>query len=276
MWRLLEPLHALTYFDPASIDALAASGLRGFWMGYFAARAAPMGPVAAPMVESTFYNFAPRLVRRAIPDAWSFASPASVLDARWSGAARALAPHVAALAKGALTAAGGLLAEAVASLACEGRPLAAANAALAAPDDALAALWQLTTTLREHRGDGHVAALVCAGLGGLEAHLTLVATGVVDRDVLQRARGFTDEEWDEAANSLEARGLLRADGALTEAGDEVRRTVEDATDRAASGPWSHLGEAGCEELHALLHGVTASIEASGTVPPRNPIGLPRD
>ena len=44
-WRLLEPIHAVVYFSPEPLAALREAGYRGFWMGYFANRAAPLGPV---------------------------------------------------------------------------------------------------------------------------------------------------------------------------------------------------------------------------------------
>lgn len=50
-----------------------------------------------------------------------------------------------------------------------GRPLFAANREVPEPDDPVAALWQVATTLREHRGDGHVAVLAAAGLDGCES-----------------------------------------------------------------------------------------------------------
>ena len=51
--------------------------------------------------------------------------------------------------------------------------------------------------------------------------MTLVATGVVTRDVLQPARGFTDEEWTGAERSLAERGILTDTGRLTELGYEL-------------------------------------------------------
>ena len=276
MWRTLEPVHALTYFAPESVDALKATGLRGYWMTYFAARSSPMGAATSSIVEATFYNFAPWLVRRAIPDAWSFATPEAVLAARWEGVAAALATHVDALSDDALVAAGALLARAVEGLCCDGRTLAAANASLQLPDDPRASMWQLLTTLREYRGDGHVAALVCAELGGLEAHVTLVGTGVITREVLQGARGFTDAEWVAAETSLLDRGLLGEDGSLTDAGMDLRREIESTTDRAAAAPWAALGGDRCEELVSLLSPVTGSIAAIGVIPALNPIGLPSD
>ena len=273
MWRLLEPIHGLTYFAPESTDALKAAGLRGYWMGYFAARSAPMGAASAAVVEATFYNFAPWLVRRAIPDAWSFATPEVVLAARAKGVAAALRPHATALGEGGLERAHALLSEAVDGLCCDGRPLAMGNAHLSAPTDPLAAAWQLITTVREFRGDGHVAALVCAGLSGLEAHLTLVGAGVIPRAVLQQARGFTDEEWGAAAESLRDRGVLEGDGTLTDAGRALRDEIEAVTDDAAIEPWARLGDERCSELMAVLKPLRASIDRSGVIPAISPTGL---
>jgi hypothetical protein len=83
----------------------------------------------------------------------------------------------------------------IGELDCAGRVLAAANAALPAPDDALARLWQAATVLREHRGDGHFAALVTAGIDGCEALVLRCALDLRREDV-QPARGWTDEQWD--------------------------------------------------------------------------------
>ena len=42
MWHLFEPIHAVTYFSPQARAAFEEAGLRGFWRGYFAGRAAPL------------------------------------------------------------------------------------------------------------------------------------------------------------------------------------------------------------------------------------------
>ena len=65
-------------------------GLRGFWMGYFAARAAPLGAVDAGVVTAAFFNFNGTMVRRSIPDAWGFAGAPAVLRTRRTAAAAAL------------------------------------------------------------------------------------------------------------------------------------------------------------------------------------------
>src|SRR5256885_16154752 len=90
MWRVLEPYHGVTYFSDESRQAFKDAGLRGFWMGYFAGRAAPMGAVGPGVVTATFFGFGQSMVARALPDAWMFASVTDVLTARMAGADAAL------------------------------------------------------------------------------------------------------------------------------------------------------------------------------------------
>ena len=54
MWTLFEPVHVVTYFSPEGRDAFEAAGLRGFWRGYFAGRAAPLGRTGAAPVVAIF------------------------------------------------------------------------------------------------------------------------------------------------------------------------------------------------------------------------------
>src|ERR687897_117690 len=166
MWTLFEPVHAVTYFAPQARAAFEAANLRGFWRGYFAGRAAPLGAVGPPPVTATFFSFAPRMVQRALPDVWTRADPATALLARLDGARASLAALVGESAE--VAEAAELLRDAADGLPPVGRPLAAANAALPWPDDPLGVLWQAATILREHRGDGHVAALLVAGLEGAQ------------------------------------------------------------------------------------------------------------
>jgi len=116
---------------------------------------------------------------------------------------------------------------------CAGRVLAAPNALLPVPAEPLARLWHAATVLREHRGDGHVAALVAAGIDGCEA-LVLRAGMDLSREMLQPIRGWADADWEQAAARLAGRGWLGADGRVTAAGAAAHRAVEDATDLAAA------------------------------------------
>ncbi len=62
MWTLFEPVHVVSYFAAPAKGAFEQAGLRGFWRGYFAGRAAPIGPVGAAPVIAAFFSFAPSMV----------------------------------------------------------------------------------------------------------------------------------------------------------------------------------------------------------------------
>nr|WP_203700677.1 hypothetical protein [Asanoa iriomotensis] len=269
MWTLFEPIHGVTYFTPQARAAFEAANLRGYWRGYFAGRAAPLGPVDAAPVTALFFGFAPAMVTRALPDVWSRATPAEALAARLAGARASLSPLFD--GAGPVDEAADLLRAAAEAVPTAGRALAAANAALPWPDDALGVLWQAATILREHRGDGHVAALLVAGLDGAEAGVWRAA---IDqrRDYLQPARGWTDEEWTAAAGRLRDRGWLDESGAATKVALAARAEIEDSTDRLAAAPWAALGEARTARLREVLHPL--AVRARAALPEETPIGLP--
>ncbi|HET9895972.1 MAG TPA: hypothetical protein VFQ44_13680 [Streptosporangiaceae bacterium] len=316
MWTLTEPVHALTYFAPEARSAFEDAGLRGFWRGYFAGRAAPLGRVTAGPVIASFFNFAPQMVARALPSVWELASPEQALRARQAGAVAALHrllddshdshdshsnhhshshdnhsnrdsnhnhnhsnhnhsnhdnhdSHRSEYVGRQVGEAADLLWTAVGGSGCAGRVLACANAELPVPDEPYAKLWHAATLLREHRGDGHFAALLAADIDGCEA-LVLQARAKVPRARIQPVRGWTDDEWEAAASRLADRGLLTGDGELTAAGRELSASVELRTDVAAARPW------GDEALAAELAGVLAPISraCAAELPFPNPIGLP--
>jgi hypothetical protein len=275
VWHHLEAVNAVTYFAPECREAPTRLGLKGFWMGYFACRAAPLGPVGAGVVEATFYNFHPARVRRAIPDAWAYATPTALLDARSAAAAAALrrllpggeAERIAA-------GTGPLLAAAVDGAEAAGRPLFAANRDVARPDDPVADLWQLATTLREHRGDGHVALLAGAGLDGCEVHVLAAACEGTESELFLLSRGWSRDDWDGARARLAGRGLVAGGGAATAAGRALRGDVERRTDDLAVAPYAPLGAGGVERLVVALAPAAARIAAAGEITYPNPIGLP--
>src|SRR5258708_29012057 len=90
MWTLSEPVHMVTYFSAEARSAFTDAGLRGFWRGYFAGRAAPLGPVGAAPVTASFFNFAPAMVARALPGVWKLITPEDALAVRSAGAVAAL------------------------------------------------------------------------------------------------------------------------------------------------------------------------------------------
>jgi hypothetical protein len=273
LWERAEALHAVTYFGEETRAACATLGLDGFWLGYFGLRAAPLGRVGAGTVEATFHNFAPAFVRRWVPRVWDLAEPDALLAARADAAAATLdriAPELRSIAADASE----LLRQAMAAAHAGGRPLFAANRELGEPADAVASLWHQTTLLREHRGDGHVAALTAAGLTGLEAHVLLAAERGLDPILLQRPRGWDAEQWSAARGALLERDLLGADGglALSDDGRALRAEVERTTDVLAAAPWPTLEP--IEQAIALLDGPARTVAGSDLIPYPNPIGLP--
>ena len=288
MWALFEPIHVVTYFSPEARAGFEQAGLRGFWRGYFGGRAAPMGRVGAAPVVAAFYVFAPAMVGRALPSIWELATPEQALAARQAGAVTAIRgllglPDDGTVPPAVVAAADQLMAVAT-RLDTAGRSLAAPNAVLAAPDEPVARLWQAATLLREHRGDGHVAALVAADIDGTEAlalragvdrasngeHRQVAAAW--NRDQMQPARGWTDEQWDAADARLAARGLLTPDASATLAGLELHADVERATDRAAARPWAGLDQHEVARLIELLEPIARACAA--VMPFPNPIGVP--
>jgi hypothetical protein len=262
--RAVDPIHSQLYFAPEHDEHLSATGLRPGRMSYFAGRAAPMGAVGAGVVTATFYNFSPSLVAHMIPRAWTLASPEQVLAARLD-AARASLTRTLGDAAGSeeVTELAGLLREACDGLTAEGRPLFAGHADLDWPEEPLLSLWHGATLLREHRGDGHVAVLLHAGLTGLEALITHSATGRGFTEPAAKAtRGWRDEEWAAAGAALADRGLLDDDG-LTSEGEDLRGRIELQTDALAADPWLSLGVEKTTRVIELGKGLSRRIAESG-------------
>lgn len=269
-----EPIHAVTYFSPESRAALDDLGYRGFWMGYFAARSAPLGVVPAEVVTATFYNFAEFRVAKALPAAWDIAAPAAALRAREDSAVATLRRY--GLTDDAVRTAAELAGKAARSAPLDGRPLFAANAALPWPTEPLAALWHATTLLREHRGDAHVAVLISSGLSGRECNVLHAAAGRVPREMIMRSRDYDDEQWRHYQDRLAQRGLLDPYGELTDAGRALKHNIEDTTDLLALGALEALDDNEVEELFTALTPIARAVVAGGDVPPATPMGLSRD
>ncbi len=271
LWLRYELIHDLTYFSPQVLARAKELGMRGFWMGYFAMRSAPFGQVDPAVVTATFFGFHHSRVTRALPDAWLHTTPEQALAARLEGVEEAIsliAPEQNVLARAA-----DLLWAAARAAATAGRPLAAANQALARPDSAAGSLWQATATLREHRGDGHIAALVAQGVTPAESHHLKIAAGESDAEALRTGRGFPDDEWQRGSDALVARGWLDESHRLTEAGRQAHAEIEAATDRLAAAPWEAIGPDATSELLALIDPIARAVAHSGLIPSPNPVGL---
>ena len=270
-----EPVHGVTYFAPEARAALDGLGYRGYWMGYFAARSAPLGMVSPEVVTAIFYNFAPERVAKALPAAWQIAGPEAALQARQDSAVAALRRY-GIEADESVTTAAELAAKAVQQAPLDGRPLFAANRALPWPDDPLAALWQAATLLREHRGDAHIAVLSAAGVSGRECNVLQAAAGLIPRDYIARTRDYDDATWRHHEEQLAERGLLNDDGTLTEAGRELKDAIESTTDALALSALGALSDDEVEALFQALTPITRAVVAGGDVPAVTPMNLRRD
>ena len=275
MWGLLEPIHVVTYFAPEARATADALGMRGFWMGYAAQRSAPLGAVGPEIATAAFFGFHPDRLGRALPDAWQLTTPEAALAGRLAGVDAALrrlwGDHV--VDAPATAEAAELAWQAAAGAECAGRVLAAANRVLPRPREPHLALWQAATTLREHRGDGHIAVLVARGVAPVASHLIKAAAGESDPEVLRTDRKFDEVAWADGVAALRADGVLTADGQLTDAGRRLHAEIEDATDAAAATPWHAVGEAATARLADLLTPLAAAVLDSGTLPQPNPLGF---
>jgi hypothetical protein len=261
-WRTLEAYHGAIYFLPEAAEAYEAVGVTDRMVGYFASRSAAMGAVSADVVIATFFNFDHDLVRRSMDGVWSTVSPSSMVEARYAAVDKMITTHVMSGVDPANMARAAELARIAAEAAMdrpEGRPLFAAHAGVPWPDDSHLVLWHAQTLLREFRGDGHIVALVDAGLSGCEALVTHGASGDVPSKVLRSTRARTDDDWQAAIDALQQRGWLTATGSLTEAGRTAREAIEDATDRMSLAPYSVLGVDRCAELRQLVRPWSATL-----------------
>jgi Helix-turn-helix family len=271
LWLRYEPIHDVIYFSPRRTEQADALGLRGFWMGYFAFRSAPLGAVPPEVVGATFFGFHRSRVRRALPDAWSYTTVEQALAARNAAVDAGLADL--GPIEG-LDEAADLASQAASAADVSGRPLAAAHQAELRSDNPRIALWQATAVLREHRGDGHVAVLVGRGVGPVEAHLLKSGSGESDEATLRLHRGFPDDEWAAARSGMIERGWLDADGRLTAHGVAEHEAVETATDAAAEQPWQAIGPVATARLRDLLDPIATTIRTTGLIPHPNPLGMP--
>ncbi|MEV5719674.1 MarR family transcriptional regulator [Amycolatopsis mediterranei] len=261
MYDLVEPIGLVPYFADESDEALMALGLRNVWDVYFAGRAAPLGrSVPAEVVHAVFYNFAPGEVARHLPRVWDLTTPEAALAARERGCVAGMRRILGELADDpGVARAGDFLLKAATSAPVEGRALYAALRAVPVPQEPVARLWHAATLLREHRGDGHTVALLAEGVGGTEAHvLHALSSGIPARE-FGRVGHLPAAQLTAVVDGLRDRGLVGADGWLTEAGQATKDRVEALTDRLAEAPYTALTPTELAQLVAALEPISATF-----------------
>jgi hypothetical protein len=260
MFELVEPIGVIPYSADEPNETMFALGFTDYWDTYFAGRAAPLGLVPAEVVDALFYNFAPGEVARHIPKVWRTTTPEAAIGARQLGCTRALrrilGDHV---ESAGFVRATDLLTKAATSARLEGRPMYAALRALRIPDDEVTRLFHAASLLREHRGDGHITALMVEGVGGLESHV-LFALGVdVPAEQFGRIHHLPASQLAGVIEGMRARGLVGDDGWLSDRGRALRRRVEARTDDLAAEPYEHLERNELSELTSTLEPLAASL-----------------
>ena len=267
MFELLEPICLVTFFADECNEEMAALGHRTYWDGYFASRAAPLGRVPSQVVHAAFYSFADGEAARHIPRVWETIPPEASIAARLRGSTASLRRILGdeLVSSPGLTRAADLTTKAATSAPMEGRPMYAGMRSLEIPGDPVARLWHSATMLREHRGDGHIAALVGARIGGTEAHvLSALEMGIYPPESFGRIHHLPKKRLAEVMDGLRERGLVDSESRFTDAGRETKQRIEALTDELAAAPYDALSPAELDELIAKLEPITATLVATGS------------
>ena len=259
-----EPLAMHAVWSKVVHERLAAFGL-DFFSAYVWGRAAPMGNPGGALVASAFAAFEPSIIaaryeagRAAVdqPTMW-----AAVVESTGSSLRQVLgepaAPAVAAVAD--------QLGRAVDGVDSAGRPLFAAVQSMPWPQDPFARLWQACLALREHRGDGHVAAYVAAGFDPVQMNILTELWLHYPLGAYSGSRAWSPERTAAALAGLGERGLLDGE-TLTPAGAGARAAVESATDVSQSAVVAALADH-LEPLCRQLDEWSAACVAAGMFPP---------
>src|SRR3954464_3316360 len=274
MFELVEPIGVIPYSADEPNEAMFALGFTNYWDTYFAGRAAPLGVVPAEVVDALFYNFAPGEVARHIPKVWRTTTPEAAIAARQMGCVKALRRILGdRVARAALAPAAGvdappfahaaaLLIEAATSAPVEGRPMYAALRAITVPDEVVARLFHAASLLREHRGDGHIAALMIEGVGRLEAHVLLALDMDMPAEKFGRIHHLPAAQIAAVIDGMRDRGLIGDDGWLSEQGRAVKQRVEELTDDLAAKPYETLEPDELDELMATLEPLATLLLAA--------------
>lgn len=265
LFDLTEPIAVVAYGTEVT-EAVRTLGLPGVWDAYFAGRAAPLGrDVPAAVVHAIFYSFADGEVARHLPRVWDHVTPQAASAAREQASVAVLRRRLGGLADApAVARAAELLLRAGTSASTDGRALYAAVRTLPIPSTALARLWHGANLLREHRGDGHNAALLTAGVGGTESHVLRSLASRLPPAQDGRLGHLPPSRLQAVVAGMCERGLVGDDGWLTTTGHDVKRRVEATTDELAAPAYDVLDRSDLEQLVQDLTPVAGRLAAAAS------------
>lgn len=240
----VEPVAMHAVWSSQVGAALAAHG-HNFFTAYVTGRGAALGDVPGALVASTFAVFEPGF----LGGVWSAGhalQPLEQLQAvRDAETAASLRAALSGADESDVTETAAVLERAVDAVDGAGRPLFAALRARPRLTDPFGRLWRAADLVREHRGDGHVAASLAAGLDPVRM-LILSELWVGYRlGEYSSTRAWPQEAVDAAVRRLREDGLVTGDGAelaLTDAGRAFRADVEARTDETQAELVEALGD----------------------------------
>lgn len=258
---LVEPLAANVYFAPEAQENYKALGL-SYIPSYFRSRSACMGDVAGEVVVAAFGVFNPAIVLPAMENARQVTVD-DILDARQRGAVEGLTRILGGVPDG-VDRATELLRRAADACTCEGHAIYAGLRSLGFPGEPMGDFWRAADLVREHRGDSHIIAWTSHDVDAVEVTLLTELWWRLPLKSYVGTRGWTPEEIDAGIDGLIERGLIEGEGFTTK-GEELRASIEEATDRQERRVVEALGD-DADELLDLLEPWSKAVVASGGYP----------
>ena len=260
--NLVEPLAAGVYFAPEAQQRYEALGLN-YFEGYFCSRGACLGNAPWSVICAAFGAFKPAVVEQAVTGGWSKTDAEVLLEARRDGATEQLnrllgepGPEV--------MQATDILFSLTEGVDPSGRMLYAGLSVLPVPDTPMGRLWRAADLVREHRGDGHIAAWV-SRTDSCEITLLTELTWGLQPGAYVFTRGWDQDDVDAARARLQERRLLDGEGQLTESGRAFRAEIEHSTDLAEREILDRLGDR-AGELFSLIRPLAKTIVENGGYP----------
>jgi hypothetical protein len=186
-----------------------------------------------------------------------------ILDARQRGAVEGLTRILGGVPDG-VDRATELLRRAADACTCEGHAIYAGLRSLGFPGEPMGDFWRAADLVREHRGDSHIIAWTSHDVDAVEVTLLTELWWRLPLKSYVGTRGWTPEEIDAGIDGLIERGLIEGEGFTTK-GEELRASIEEATDRQERRVVEALGD-DADELLDLLEPWSKAVVASGGYP----------
>jgi hypothetical protein len=224
-----EAVATIGWWSRSAAEALTALG-HGFFDGYVWGRSAALGSDASPpVVVSAFGVFHAPFLAGVYGFAKTVSSAEQVLSARATGAATGLRLATSDVDVALVRELADRLVGPLSSLEPGPRPLFAALQSLPWPEDPHGRLWRATELVREHRGDGHLAACIGAGLDMAEMNVLTELWLGYPAGAYSATRGFDPQAIADAVSRLAERGWV-ANGEISAIGRAAREDIERVTD----------------------------------------------